>query len=556
MIYIENEAGTGANGASGKGADAEFVARAYRLFSEFYEGTRRYRERCAENEEFWKGNHWHNAGKSGPGDPQPVTPVIFSTIESMMSDIMDKYPQAIIRAQRPEDDEAAADISAALEQIMEQRNYRKLYRDKCRQALIKGASVVEVYWDAEAKGSLGEVGFRAVDIKRFLWDTSCSEFQEGRGCFKFGFYTREWIEQRYPGKAKDIKRGWYVDSGDRLKYDIGGEGDAYADGELILVAEYWYKKQAGVHMARIAGDTLLYSSEQERSQGMYEHGLYPFVIEPLFRFEGEPVGFGMVDVFKPLQQHSDRLDQILMRNALASGRMKMFVSRASGIDEEALKNWENEMVYGNRVSDDAIRWIQPQPLPSYLYTYMTGKLELIKSESGQGEFIRGEAAKGVTAASAIMALQESGLKRSRMIIEQLQDGHIEIVRMALEVMCENYKETRMFRRTEGGVASVDSGRLSYAGDSANRMMDWDIKISVQPHNPFSVLQHNELMLQSMNIGALTPVQALELMIFDGKDRVLERARQNERESILRSAQQEQAAPATAGPVMEAADEGR
>jgi hypothetical protein len=60
----------------------------------------------------------------------------------------------------------------------------------------------------------------------------------------------------------------------------------------------------------------------------------------------------------------------------------------------------------------------------------------------------------------------------------------------------------------------------------------------------------------MNIGALTPVQALELMIFDGKDRVLERARQNERESILRSAQQEQAAPATAGPVMEAADEGR
>lgn len=51
--------------------------------------------------------------------------------------------------------------------------------------------------------------------------------------------------------------------------------------------------------------------------GWYEHGLYPFVFDPMFRSKGTPCGFGYIDVGKNTQEYIDRGDQAIMQNMLA-----------------------------------------------------------------------------------------------------------------------------------------------------------------------------------------------------------------------------------------------
>ena len=63
-----------------------------------------------------------------------------------------------------------------------------------------------------------------------------------------------------------------------------------------------------------------------------------------------------------------------------------------------------------------------KPLNPYVMAHYNNKIEAIKEESGQSLFNRGESGRGVTAASAILALQEAGNKRSRLIVEQLYAG--------------------------------------------------------------------------------------------------------------------------------------
>ena len=79
--------------------DEEFIARAYRLFDEFYRATQAHRDRCRENERYWCASEWGEPGEEN--EPQPVTPVLFSTLESVLSDLMDNYPEAVLLGQEP-----------------------------------------------------------------------------------------------------------------------------------------------------------------------------------------------------------------------------------------------------------------------------------------------------------------------------------------------------------------------------------------------------------------------------------------------------------------------
>ena len=379
--------------------DGEFIKNAYVLFDEFYAALTPLRQKCLENEEFWKANHWHNVAKKEADEPRPVTPVLFSTLESLLSDIMDNYPHAVVLPEEPGDEETAKTLQELLQYIFSRRNYRAVYREKCRQALKKGASVQEVFWDGALYSGLGDVNIRAWDIKNFLYDPKCEDIQEGRAVFKFGFYPKSYFARAYPGAADAMRPDAYA-------REASAGFAPYSKDDALLV-EYWYKTaeprtgQTAVHMAKLAGGVLLEKSEAVKPEGMYAHGRYPFIVEPLYKLEGQPVGLGVVDVLKNLQQYADKLDQIILKNALMSGKLKLLVNRNADIEEDALCDWSREVVRASRIDEGAVRWFTAQPLNPYVLAHFQNKLSAIKEESGQTQFMRGETLGGVTAASAI-----------------------------------------------------------------------------------------------------------------------------------------------------------
>ena len=510
--------------------DSGLIERALSLFDEFYSALTPFRDKCANNEEFWKANHWYDVVKKEVDEPRPVTPVLFSTLESLLADIMDNYPEAHIFADRSADDRLAKALSKVIKNILKKRNYRKTYREKVRAALKKGVSVQEVFWDASLSGGLGDINVRAWDIKNFLFDPTCENIQDGRAVFKFGFFHDEWFERNYPTALTKMKADGYAK--DYLD-DIPGSDD-----DTHMVIEYWYKTMdkegtERVHMAKLAGGVVLEKSEQTKPEGMYAHGQYPFIVEPLYRLEGLPIGLGIIDILKNLQQYADKLDQIILKNTLMSGKLKMLVNKNADVDEDAMLDWSKEVVTAARIDDGAVRWFQAAPLNPYVMAHMNSKLAAIKEESGQNQFVRGEAAKGVTAASAILALQSAGSKRSRMIIDQMYDGFSDLVSMMVALIAENYTESRVLRLEEGDRTSDitfsadmmqhiydDKDRpVTKNGAKIPRYFEYDVTIAVEKQTPYQTLYLNELALNLMKSGMIDHAEALSMMNFDGKEKI-------------------------------------
>ena len=486
----------------------ELAARAYRLYDSFYEATREYRDKCRQNEAFWRANHWQTMPRRDEEEPRPVTPVLFSTLEAVLADIMDHYPTAVLLGETPVDDAAAERLTQLVRYVLARGRYRRVYRRKCRDALMKGTSVQEVFWDPAAQNGLGDVAVRDWDIKQFVWDPKFENFQDGRACFKFSHYPREWYTARYPRQAEMIMSDRH-----RREGDWGAATRMHE--EDIMLLEYWWREEgyARVHMAKLAGGVVLEDSRLARPMGMYAHGKYPFVMESLYPMSGQPVGIGFVDVLGNLQQYADQLDQIILKNTLMSGQLKLLVNRAADLDEEALLDGRAEVVRGARIDEGAVRWMQAAPLSPYVVGHQMEKVRAVKEESGQNLFNRGETSGGVTAATAILALQEGGNKRSRMLVEQMYDGFEELVRMLCAVIIENYSEARVFRA--GG---EDGALLEACFDGLES--GFDVRVEVEKQTPYSTLYQNELAMQLMQSGVLTSGEALELMQFEGRDKVI------------------------------------
>ncbi len=497
----------------------EFAAKAYELFDEFYNAQALFRARCRENEGLWRGTHWDDVKVDDMDEPRPVTPVLFSTLEGVLADLMDSYPEAALLAEDIDYDEDARDLGDAVNCLLKRLRYRKTYRSKCSHALKYGFSVQQIIWDKDAFYGIGDIKISIIDPRNFLYDPNESDIQNGRACFTFGFETHENLTAKYGNIAAECSGGKY-----KRALDETGDKKNNGDKNSILVINYWHKsydrKKAltCVHMAKIAGGVLLYDSRKTFKNGIFNNAKYPFIAEALYPIEGSASGLGLCDIFGDLQRYADKMDQLILKNALMSGRVKMLINRSAGVDSNQMADWSQEVVEANRIDDNAIRWFQPQALNPYVLTHHQSKMGAIKEESGQNQFIRGEAGKGVTAASAIMALQEAGSKRSRLIVNQMYDGFEELVSFVLHLMAQFYTESRSFRLQNGEVISINSNKLNLGENK--RMMDFDISVFAQKSNPFSTIYQNDMAMKLMMSGAITPETAISMMSFEGREKVL------------------------------------
>ena len=532
------------------GPGDEYLRYAYDLFAQFDQGTRATRDKCRRNEAMWRGDHWDGMPPSGQaGDPRPVTPVLFSTVENLLSDLMDHYPEALLLGQEVGDDAVAEKMSAVVSYILLRRGFKSTYRDKCRQALKMGTSVLEVFWDESLYGGAGDVNIRRVDIRDFYWDPNAPDLQQGRACFKTSWKPLSYFKQRYPDKWQGIQTDW----AGYAKADYDGLDPRDHAGDVLLL-EHWYrvwdarKKRYVVHMGQMAGGVLLFWSEQDKALaagGMYEHGMYPFIMEPLYPKEGEPTGMGVIDVFGDMQRYVDKLDQLMIRNILMSAQPKMLVNRNAELDPAALADWESAFIEGSRIDEGAVRWFQPQPLSPYTGQVQAQKIDRLERDSGQSAFNRGDVTGGVTAASGIIALQEAGNKRSRLLIDQLYDGFEKMVRMMIDLICENYTEARYIRingqdaepdafaRFNPGEVRIMGGHASWR-DNALPYIEFDIQVHAQRETAATTAYLNELAAQMVAGGQLMPDEALSIMQFKEKKKVLGLVRK-------RMAQQDQVA---------------
>ena len=96
-------------------------------------------------------------------------------------------------------------------------------------------------------------------------------------------------------------------------------------------------------------------------------------------------------MFETQQRFADKLDQIVLKNALMASHNKLLVTEASGFDTEDLRDWSKEVHRGESLG--GVTWFSTPPLPNYVIGYIrdhTCHTVLVKSKAG-AQFFQGSA---------------------------------------------------------------------------------------------------------------------------------------------------------------------
>ena len=522
----------------------EQLRQANLTLQKYKEGKANLEQRVIDNEEWYRLRHWECMRGKKKQQVEPVSAWLLNAIANKHADAMDNYPAPNILPRERDDVEEARRLSDIVPVVLEQTGYEGTYSEAWWDKLIGGTAIYGVFWDSGKLNGLGDIAVEPVDVLNLFWEPGITDIQDSANVFHLSLADNKALESSYPqlsgnlgGSTLDISKYVYDDT-----VDTSGKS---------VVVDWYYKKQVGqttvLHFCKYVNDTVLYATENDETmaqRGWYDHGKYPFVFDPLFRIKGTPCGFGYIDIGKGAQEYIDRGDQAVMQNMLSNAKPRYFIRSDGSVNEAEYGDMTKDFVHtdGN-LGQDSILPIAGKGLSSIYLNVLDRKVEELKETTGNRDVSTGGSASGVTAASAIAAMQEAGSKLSRDSNKAAYRAFREIVLLVVELIRQFYDLPRQFRiiganGEQSFISYTNAGLLPQAQgndfgvDMGYRVPLFDIEIAAEKASPYSKLSQNELALQFFGAGFFNPqltdqaLACLEMMDFDGKDRMMQRIAQN------------------------------
>lgn len=520
-----------------------FIEKLNETLKKYAQGRKVLESKIIENDRWYRSQHWELIrGSNGNKEPEPVSAYLFSTLANKHADAMDYYPEPNILEREEDDVEEAENLSHILPLVIEKNNFRKTYSDAWWYKLKQGCSAYGVFWNPSIDAGLGDIDIIKLDLLNLYWQPGITDIQKSPKLFITTLVDDEALHEMYPqtkGRISDdkpLELKTYV-SDDTV--DLQGKS---------LLIDCYYKKinEEGreiVHLTKYVDNIPLVSTEDDpdtAAVGLYDHGMYPVIFDVLFPEENTPIGFGYIDIIKNPQMYIDKLDQIISRNALISGKQRVFIKDNGEVNEDELADYSKDIVHfkGNVREGENFYITQGKALPGFIVQHRQSKIQELKETSGSNDFSRGESGGGITAMGAILALQEAGNKTSRDMIATSYNVYTQMIYMCIELIRQFYDEPRKFR-VEDSMGKADyiaynnqklqeqQLQAEYEGAEAKyRKPLFDIKVKPEKSSPFSRAAQNEMAKEMFNLGFFNPQRAveakvaLELMSFEGKEKVM------------------------------------
>lgn len=481
----------------------------------------------------------------------PRLNVLNSTIDTIIADQMDNPLEAVMAPEREEtmrDAEIMTDVVRyCLDRSAWDEEYARIMEDVC----VLGTAFVEVAWDEEADGGQGLAVARHVRTETIYTDPAYAEIQDGRAVFKCTWTTREWVEEHFPECADFDLHDEYTLQGDGERF----QRDA-SDDEPVMVLDYWYKrynkrlKRYETHMAKLCGRTLLYLSEDEKDKqdGVYGHGLYPFEV---FTYRKDPEhveGQGLMDDYADQWRAICRYSKYIDDNARLTSRPRYMYREGDNVED--LADITKDLVPVQNLNEEHLRRIEAPSLNGMTFTFMQYLTDAMKQDSGQNQFTRGEGGMGITAASAIQALQEAGGKTSRMHTAGYKETFRRMVEQMIWVLSDYLDERRVLLVTgseeEGAMRKIELRPVGREARKNGRIPKppYVARVQVQRKNPMQIQADNQFILQMAEISGqagrpMPPTAVLRMLRGVNEKQEIMRALQ-EADQVAQQMQQMQA----------------
>lgn len=474
---------------------------------------------------------------------------LHNIIVSKHADAMKAFPEPLFLAREKEDEAEARMLSGVVPCILENNRFEKTYSDVMWQKMKTGTGAYKVVWDAAALNGLGDIRIDRVNLLNLYWEPGITDIQKSRYFFQTELMDQEVLLQKYP-----FLEGKLLSSGpfsSRFLYD-----DAVATSDYATVIDVYYHKYLGsrkvLHYCKFVGDQVLFATENEMEPsaaldgslkeplavtGLYDHGLYPYVLDALFPIEGSPCGYGFVDLEKNPQTEIDLMKTAFVKNAMAGAIPRYFARENGAVRPEDFLDLSKALIpVSGALDETGLRRVEHNSLDGNYLNLLQQDIRELRETSGNTESATGNVSSGVTAASAIAALQEASGKGSLDSNLGAYRAFSEVVSLAVELIRQFYSLPRTFRIL-GQYGTYQYQKYSNAGlqprvqsflgqDMGLRKPVFDVKITAQRKNAFTTVSQNELALQFYKLGFFNPQAAdqallcMDMMEFDGKDALM------------------------------------
>lgn len=527
---------------------AEQVKKLTEVLQKYKTGKKRTEQRIVASENWWKlRNDAEEDGDSltmAKEGFKSASGWLHNVIVSKHADAMEAYPEPNILP-REEDDRAEARIlTAIIPCVLEQNQFEKTYSDVAWQKIKSGTGVYKVVWDKGKLNGLGDITISKVNLLNLYWEPGITDIQRSRYFFHTELMDKDLLEEQYPEQLKGKLTGQSFLSA-RFLYD----DTVPTDGKVTVVECYYHKYVQGrktVQYVKYVNDQVIFATENDPAlaqRGLYDHAMYPYVFDALFPIEGSPCGYGFVDICRNPQTCIDLLNTSFVKNAMAGATPRYFKRQDGGINETEFLDLTKSIVNVNgNLGEDSLRQIPFQPLDGVYVSYLDRIIQELRETSGNTETATGSTSSGVTAASAIAALQEASGKGSRDSSLSAYRAYTELVNLSIELIRQFYDMPRKFRIVgqygmQQYITYDNSGlkpqaQLSMVEGMGDRLPVFDIKVSAQKKNVYTKVSQNELALQFFQMGFFNPqltdqaLMCLDMMEFDGKDGVMQKVSQS------------------------------
>lgn len=526
--------------------DSDRVREWMALLRSYHAGLNKTKQRIIGAENWWKlRNNLEERKSTGIGADGGFVSTsgwLHNVIVSKHADAMDSYPEPRLLPREESDRQEARMLTAIIPCVLEQNHFEKTYSDVMWQKLKFGTGVYKVVWDGEKLGGLGDIRVERVNLLNLFWEPGISDIQQSRMLFHTELVERKALWEQYPELQGENLSSF---AGSRFLYD---DQVASADKETVVEC-YYRKRQEGrtvLHYARFVGDRVLFATENDenlRQRGLYDHGRYPYEFDPLFPIEGSPCGYGYVDICRSPQTEIDLLKTSFVKNAMVGSAPRYFARNDGKINEEEFLDLANPIVHvAGNLDETALRQIGHNSLDGNYVRMLEDTVAELRETSGNTESATGVSS-GVTAASAIAALQEASGKGSRDANLGSYRCFGRVVELCVELVRQFYDAPRAFRilgeQGREEFVSYDNRRLGlqhqgfeYGQDMGYRLPVFDIRITAQKKSAYTRLSQNELAKEFFRLGFFNPqlaeqaLAALEMMDFEGKEQVMARVAAN------------------------------
>lgn len=525
------------------GVDSVRVREFNQVLNKYKAGKASVDNRVRQAEEWWKMRNQTQMEKvMGEGNSfTSVTGWLHNVIVSKHADAMDAYPAANVLPREEGDKLDAWILQKIIPVILEQNNFERTYSDCMWQKLKFGTGVYMISWDRTKLGGLGDISIKKVSLLNVFWEPGVDDIQDSRFFFHVISEDKDLLREKYPEALAHDPIMQDTITTNKMPHD-----DTVDRSNKVNVVDVYYKRYGKLQYCKYVGETVLYASEDDvnmQQNGFYHHGKYPFVFDALFPVEESPNGYGFVDTCANAQVRIDMMSTAALKNTLAGAAPRYFQRIDGGINEEEFMDLNKTIVHvAGNLGEDSLRLVDYKPLNGNYINFLNATVDELRETSTNTETSTGSSTNGVTAASALAALQEASGKSSRDANKSAYRCFADAVEMVIELIRQFYDMPRQFRITgsmgverfiaysNAHIKPQPQGMLGGV-DLGSRMPVFDIRVVPEKESSYTKMARNELALQFYGNGFFNPqlvdqsLMCLEMMEFDGKDELMQKLTQ-------------------------------